>query len=325
MWYDLQNYRSCRPYRKPGLCMTASILGQLPDDERMLVMSLLACIVDHSTDYLNEVHHISELGGVQYFVRKRNGASPVQPGAYSHPVNIAPMLARLDIAVEAPPPSPQVDRRTSIAIPRASEAFQFTPQAIQAYRDTSELSRAEIQRRIGQALFEIWQGDRSHERTNVLDVPQLCAKWSISEDRFFDNAYILRDLGYASEGRYLESTLEQGNLFLTSPRGLAWANAGFPSLGVDGTPIVNITVHVTVQQVIQEVQQLNLSEEDKERIELLFYRFEQESQHDSPSYKPLQDLLDMATKVKDLAPLLFRFGAQHLDDIHRMSQNLPGI
>lgn len=305
--------------------MHATPLEELTADDRSLVMQLLSCIVDRSNDYLNEVQHFAGGDEVHYFVRVRDARRPEQRSDVTHPTNIAPLLADLGLAIEVPPPHPQIDLRTGSAIPRPSEAFQFTPLAIQAYKDQTHLSSAEIQRRIGQALYKNWQRDRRQRRDEPLDVRQLCDQLGISEEQFFNNAYILLNLGYAYEGRHMECTLENGNLSLTLQKGLAWANAGFPPLGLDGTPIVNLTVHITLQQVIREVQQLDLAEEDKERIELLFRRLEQEVGKEEPSYKPLQDLLDMATKVKELAPLLFRFGADHLDDIQRMSHHLPGV
>ncbi|MGI8483154.1 MAG: hypothetical protein ACR2OU_02695 [Thermomicrobiales bacterium] len=137
--------------------------------------------------------------------------------------------------------------------------------------------RREIQRRIGRELFRNWRKDPHQRHSTEWDIEALTRRIGISQQQFMENAYILCDLGYAIQARHLENSLKNGNLDLTSPKGVAWANAGFPLIGVDGTPVVNVTVNVTLQQVIQEVEGLRISQEDKERIEQLFRQFEGET------------------------------------------------
>lgn len=238
---------------------------------------------------------------------------------------MTPLLVAAGLAVEADPPSPRIDRKRNLVIPRQSQAFHFTALAINAYKSTFDLLPTEVQHRIGNTLLEHWHTYRGGRGAKPIDIPNVCKAIGVNQDQFFQNVYILKSLGYVYPGRYLEGKLENGYVFLTELKGLSWANAGSPPIGPDGTPVVNVTVNVTLQQVIREVESLRISDEDKERIELLFRRFQEETKKERPSYKPLQDLLDMATKVKELAPVLFKFGADHIDDIGRMTNNFPGL
>ncbi len=303
-----------------------SPLDQLPDDEKRLVMALLSCVVDHADDFVNEVHHLGTTAGVQYFVQVREGQQPSVPHQYTHPTNAAPLLASLQLVIEAPPPRPRIDRRTRTAIPRPSQGFQLTPLALQAYCDAKSVSNAQIQRRIGEELYERWRRDRHRMGDEPIDVGAMSQELGIERDRFVDNLYILHHQGYVLEPPYsLQGALEQGYAYLSPDRGIGWANAGFPDIAQLSSTNVTVTVHVTLQQVIQEVEQLPISQEEKERFELLLRRFDEEARKGEPSYKPLQDALDMLSKVKELAPVGIRFFADHLDDIQRMAHHLPGM
>ena len=70
---------------------------------------------------------------------------------------------------------------------------------------------------------------------------------------------------------------------------------------------------------------LETSPEIKDQLELLLRRFDEEGKKARPSYKPMQDLLDMATKVNDLAPIVVKFFGDHMDTVAKMAEHLPGV
>ncbi len=203
--------------------------------------------------------------------------------------------------------------------------YRFTDQALAWYQQPAPLSNQEIQSRLGQYLFDqhlIGDIDRATDR---LDLGEVAAKLGVTRDRLVANARILEDMGFVTSGPYGGRRIEDGHIYLTKPQGVQWANDGAPPVRADGSPVVSVTVHVTLQQVIQQVEQLDTSEEMKERIELLLRRFEEEAKKDEPSYKPMMDLLEAATKVKDLAPIVVKFFGDHMDTISQMAHRLPGI
>lgn len=304
--------------------MSLGLIEQLDVDDRALVTGLLTCIVDRPEVYRNEVRHFSIDGQTTYVVVTRADVSGNESCRLVHASNIAPYLASLGVVVQADPPPPHVNRRTGRSISKSSQAFKFTPQAIQNHSDINRLPDNEVQRLIGERLYLIWRQQSDRRNSTEHDFDEFSRRLGVTRQRLMENARVLCELGYATQGKHAENSLENGNLDLTSPKGVQWANAGCPPIGVDGAPVVNVTVKVTLQQVFQEVRRLDISEEDKEQFELLLRRFEEETRRTQPSYKPLQDLLDMATKVRELAPVLFRFGADHIDDIGRMAQHLPG-
>ena len=287
--------------------MGVRLLDQLTADVRDVVMPLLSCIVDNAGIYRNEVLMLRGDGETQYIAEVHN-AKHGYHCRQSYSGNIVPILSELGLAV-----------------PISHDSFQFLPSALQAYREQSELTDHEVQRRIGEELFRIWKEDPHRHISTQHDVDELTARLGITRQQYFENARILCVLGLAVEGKHAENTLEGGNLDLASPEGVRWAAAGYPPVGEDRSPTVNVTVHITMQQLFQEVERLPIEEADKERIDELFRQFEVERHKSDPSYKPLQDLLSMASSVKELAPLLFRFGAKYVDDIERMAQHVPGL
>ena len=77
--------------------------------------------------------------------------------------------------------------------------------------------------------------------------------------------------------------------------------------------------------MIQEVELLPISQEDKDRFGLLLQRFEEETRKAAPSHKPRQDALDMPPKVKELAAAGIRFSGDQFDDVQRMAHHVPGV
>lgn len=303
----------------------ASPLDELIPEDRDLTMRLLACIVDNGAVYQNRVVRRPDEIGTRYIVLSKENQSQGPESSQSYPSNITDLLVNAGLAVETPPPSPKVDKKHGLVIPRPSQGFVFTPLALNSYKNRFFLPPTEIQHRIGVELLENWHEYPDDPGVSPIDVSATCKSLGVTEVQFFRNIHILQSLGYVSTGQLMGGTLENGHIFLTEPKGLSWANAGSSPLGPDGSPIVNVTVNITLQHIIQEVEGLNISDEDKERIEILFHRFEVESKKDNPSFKPLQDLLSVAANVKELFPVLFKFGASHIDDIGRMVHHLPGI
>jgi hypothetical protein len=288
--------------------MPKTIFDQIPKDDRDPILGMLRCITDYEDEFVNEVHYMSSSEGHEYFVQSRNHRRTSVSHRFRHIKSLSPTLMRLGLIT-----------------PHSHTSFEFRQEAIDAYRTRNFVPNAEIQRRIGEEVHGHWRKHRHDMHDERLDVDALAAELGVERDRIIDSLDVMHRAGILHESRYShQGTLDLGYAYLAD-RGFEWSNAGFPDIATWNQSRVNVAVHVTLQQYIQQVEALPISDDDKAKFERLLRRIEEEGKNDEPSYKPVQDALDMLSKIKELAPIGIKFFSDHMDTIQRMAGRMPGV
>ncbi|MDP9368182.1 MAG: hypothetical protein M3Q03_07895 [Chloroflexota bacterium] len=299
--------------------MSASLLDQLPPSDRQLVMTLLSFVVDFPDDHCNEVHFLNYGRGTLYSVETYDDRPSHHDRELEHPTNIVHLLERLNLASIIPPNPPRMVRG-KLKVPESTR-FNFTPTALELYRRATTLTDQDVRRRLGEYLYD--QYLQHGEAPIHFDVEGIAQHTGLEPSRIRSQTRVLYGVGLVGGIRPVGGEEEFVCIHLSKPAGVRWAATGFSdTLGESST---TVHVNITIQQVLQEAEGLPIAPEDLERFELLLRRLEEEGQKERPNYKPLQDMLDMASKVKELAPLVIRYGAAHLDDIQRMVGHIPGV
>lgn len=276
---------------------------QLDERDRRIVEQALYGIVELPDIHVNLLLVTREQDGFAYSVGEHAGAaaSPL-PQPFRSPNDITAPLLALGYLVET----------------ETAGHFRFTDAALAWRRQPTPLSNQEIQRRLGLYLFDSLQDRGPYAGADRLDLDEVARELQAPRERLIANARTLELLGYVKSGLADQMTIDDGFLSLTQPKGVQWANDGAPPIRADGSPAAQGTVGITLQEAIREVEQLELPADLRDRLELLIRRFDEETKKGRPSYQPLQDLLDLGGKRKEIVPLLFRLGANHIDDIERM-------
>jgi hypothetical protein len=298
--------------------MTLKPLDDLTEHDVSIVRQMLRAVVEHPQIYVNRIHIRPQKKGrndlvfhrFEYYVGRHNSQSPspISRNFYSEN-NIGEYLLALGYVTK--------DRNEGW--------YNFTPEAMDWYRQPEPVTDQEVQHHLGEYLLERFHEGEDYLNPRPIDFAALAQDIGVPLDRLLSHARLLIRMGFMTEGAVQGEGLEDGYLLLTDHKGLPWANAGAGPISADGNPIINVTVQITLNQVIEQVEALDLPQETKDQVELLLRRFDGEKQKGRPSYKPIQDLLDMAGNVKEVAPTIIRFLGEHADDIERAIRSLPGI
>lgn len=224
----------------------------------------------------------------------------------------------------------------SIISPGDSMAFAFTEEAFAWYQAQMAPSESEVRKSIGSSLYHEFLDDADHG----LEAAEISERTGIDQTQVKRQLRVLAKLEHAEEmvnpGSFIGSTALGSEIHwlsdpsatrytLQSPEGVRWAAAGFPEISYGQSTNLSVTVVLTLQQAVQQVEALPISEDDKARFERILRRFEEEGAKEAPSYKPLQDGLDMLSKVTALWPVGFKFFTQNLDTIERMARHVTGM
>ncbi len=201
--------------------------------------------------------------------------------------------------------------------------FEFTEEAKEWYRRASAPTDQEIQHRLGLYLLTQLQQQGQYIGRQEIDLDVASQELRVSRDQLVTNARTLEYMGYVDSGPADQMSVEDGFIFLTKPKGITWANAGAPPIGPDGTPIVNVTVHITLKQVLDQAERSGLSEEDKNRFEELMIQLASEKKQRRDILTTVKDLLDVTKNTKELWPTVIKFATEYGDDIQRGLQQLP--
>ena len=143
-------------------------------------------------------------------------------------------------------------------------------------------------------------------------------------DRLLANARALEMLGYVKSGPADQMTIEEGFIFLTTPRGVTWANDGAPPIGPDGRPSAVAPARIAPHQLLDQAERSALSERHKERFQTLLTRLERDKQQGRDMVDTVKELLDVAKNGEELLPAVLRFAAEQIEDVQRATQQRPG-
>lgn len=302
--------------------MDEPIIDGMSEEERQLLLDLLRCVSEQ-----NEEHRVVS----------RNSGNSRRPTAISLELDGVNPTSFSQPRLVTWNPLQSWERRGFLHpdLRTSDIAYQFRESAISWYRRTRRLSDADVRRLLGQFLYQQYL---TSDEPGEFDPEAVATELGIDSNRLKAQLKVLIsiELVSATEGWNFGSTNPGSGQFewalpsrsyvsLAEPRGIEWAVKGFSDLLLSDTPVVNIDVTVTLQQYIHQANNLPISQENKDRFELLLRRVEEEAEKENPSYKPVQDTLDMLTKVKELAPIGLRFLADQMDTIQRMTRHLPGI
>lgn len=299
-------------------------IGRLHEDEYQALRNLIHCVLSHEGDYY--ITDRIESSTRTSFTVKPSTANPKHSYSVVFLDGTEPPLSQPIVCRS------NLDRRlsgigyTEGCFEIGSDIFRFTQSGLSALREEFPPNNIEVMRYIGHALFLAWQEHpRALKSSFHLDVEPFCDRRGIKQKQFAVQSNLMVQLGLARFSGHAENHVHDGYVWLT-PEGLDWASRGFPDRVGSEAPTTNVNVEVQVlTQFIHQVEELPISEDDKARFERILRRFEEESGKEEPSYKPLQDGLDMLTKVKELWPVGFRFFSQNLDTIERMARHIPGV
>ena len=256
--------------------------------ERNLVNNLLERLSIPGFRYLNKVLHNYSDGDYSYILLAEPGTN-TNSSTGTLPTDMTPRLEPAGMIVR-----------------ESKDIFSFTPAAFTWYQHGVTPSAESIQRMIGEEMFQRY---REYQRTRIrqdqiIDVAELLERTGLTRDHYVINARILTGLGIAKQGPFTEHTLETGGLLLTEPRGLGWANSGFPLAADAGTTTVVVNLRLEIRLTIEQIPQLPIDDELKTKLEIALGRLDREQDNENPSYGPIKDLLEMAASSAQLFPVI---------------------
>ncbi len=278
--------------------------------DQNIVRQMLRGIVNHPDNHINTlVMHRSKPEEFTYYIGRDSNQPPspiVQP--WHSPNNFTQALLALGF----------LDKT------KTEGQFTFTSIAITWYETSSALSDQNVQKQLGLYLFEQLKREQGEYGWNPIDLADAAKKLRVTEARILTNARILQLMGYVRGGQTFGTVNPaEGYIFLTQPRGVSWANAGASPIGPDGSPVINVTIRVTLRQVLQQAEESGLSSEEKQRFEDLLVQLASEKKKGGNVLETVKNLLDIAKNTKELWPSIAKFAVEHADDAGQFLQNIP--
>jgi DNA-binding MarR family transcriptional regulator len=201
--------------------------------------------------------------------------------------------------------------------------WQFTPKALDWYRDNSGPSDDEVRKKIGRIIADT---DPLNEWSSY-QAEALARDIEISPERATREVSVLVNAGFLERRKSRGSEL--GWLRFTSPKGVVWAAADFPPIAGFGTHQTNVTVSVSVQvtAIIEQAREANVSKEQLLQFEALLQRAaaELEKPPGKGKFEAIKDLVAFAANIKELVPLAGQFVAENGDKIQGLSDAVGNI
>ncbi len=197
------------------------------------------------------------------------------------------------------------------------EKFRFRPEILSWYRELHPLTDAEVREAVGRHIFELATTDGTLVN---LDAEAWRGTIGASNERIVAAVRGLEGAGFIKNTYPIGSNVP-GFCQLTE-RGFQWAMIDFKAdRGL--SPRVEVTVNVEIQQVIDVIANLPVSDEERKVYELTALRLERELQKSRPAWSVIKDALEMAANSKELAVPLVTVLANHKDQIVNAIQQLP--
>ncbi len=268
-------------------------------------MQMLSAVVEHPETYQNRigVEHASVHGNYEYFLVEQAGAASTpfpQYGVLS--MQVMPVLVHYGFVEKD----------------GTDGWYRFTNKAIDWYRERG-VSNHEIQKRIGEALFERYGRDVDYPTAD-----ELVVLLGVTPDRVHRNLEILVDLGYVLPDLHVwmdgMPPPPPSTYALSRSTGLLWANGGFRPIGLDPVPVVNVEVRNEINIAISEARAGDVPRELLERFEARFRRIEEELEKPQGRFEPVKEMMETANQSKDLLGPAVRFLFRNWDKIQQLGE-----
>ena len=201
--------------------------------------------------------------------------------------------------------------------------WQFTDRALAWYQENSGPSDDEVRKKIGRIIAHT-------DPTNnwsYYQAEKLAEEVEISPER------LSREISVLTHGGFLErrkaSGSDLGLMRFAPPKGGLWAAADFPPIGTFGLQqtTVNVSLHVEVRTIIEQVQTSGLDPALLEQYELRLRRVEEELQKPDGQgrLQTVHDLVETANGSKDLLIPTVGFLASHADKIKTFVEGIGNL
>lgn len=289
-----------------------------PDDREAirLIMDMLKATAGyqgHSAGFsVDTVWSGSNRTGYTYFLG--SSAGPSDPSFENNRTlkrDITPKLRELEFII--PSKHPNI----------VAGFWQFTPDALDWYRDNSGPGDDEVRKRIGRIISDT----EPLNEWNSYDPEALARYIEISPERVTREVARLVNAGFLE--RRKDRGLSLGWLRFTSPKGVLWAAVDFPPIATFDShqTTVSVSVSVEVTNIIEQAREANVSKEQLLQFEALLQRAatELEKPPGKGKYDAVQDLVAFAANIKELVPLAGQFVAENGDKIHGLVDTIGKI
>ncbi len=281
--------------------MALQPLDDLDPEEQRVVIQLLRGVVDYPEIHISsfQMYRTRPVDGYEfdYFIGRQSGvgASPIP----------LPLRSKLNLATA-------MEGRGYVRKTKQDGWFEFTDEAVAWYRQSKDLTDEDIRRRLGYFLLK--QLQQSAQVTyEPLDLDRVAAELQVPRDRLVVNARVLLHGGYVEEGPFLDRSVDDGFIFLTQGKGIPWASNGAHAL---------ISVGVSLDQTVKQIQQLPIEEGVKDTLELALRRFDAEETQEELAPRALTMLLSVAGRVRGVAPIIVAFLSDRLDATAKLANRL---
>jgi hypothetical protein len=295
------------------------LTDNFPDDGEAvrLIMDMLKATVRypqaHAAGFdVDVVWNGTNRTGYSYFLGSSGGPSDPSFENYRKlSRDITPILRELEFI-------------TSSKYPNIKSGFwQFTPRALDWYRENSGPSDDEVRKKIGRIIA---QTDPTNN-WSYYQAAKLAEEVEISPER------LAREISVLTGGGFLErrkaSGSDLGLIRFALPKGVLWAAADFPPIGTFGQQQTTVTVslHVEVRTIIEQVQSSGLDPGLLEQYELRLRRVEEELQKPDGQgrLQTVHDLVETANGSKDLLIPTVGFLATHADKIKTFAEGIGNL
>jgi hypothetical protein len=278
-------------------------------EAQTLVRQMLSAVVDYPGVHRNWLNvRRGRDGSWQYFVGQK-GAQSAYPQYQSLSIPLFPSLSTHG----------WIEPKTDENAP--AETWRFTEGALAWHKQKSApaaLTAHQVQRRIGEALFE-----RYAKGSGPLDLDVLAEQIGITRGQLDLQLDLLIRLEFAQRrppighSDHIASFPEEGDVQLTT-KGLLWANSDLPPITMDRVPVVNVHAHVAldVTPLLRVLPLLSLPPETRAEAEELAEELQE------PTIEKVGKLMELGANTKELLLPVFQVLVGNADKIGHVLQQL---
>jgi hypothetical protein len=293
------------------------LTDSFPEDREAirLVMDMLKATVHYEGHapgfHVDVLWNGTNRAGYCYFLGSSGG--PSDPSFENHRVlsrDIVPVLHDLKFITPSQHPNVQ-------------SFWQFTPEALDWYRDNSGSSDDEVRKRMGRIIAETDPlNEWSYYRAETM-----AQEVGVSTERLSREVAVLTGAGFLERRKSSGSDL--GLIRFVLPKGVLWAAADFSPIAGFDTHQTNVHVSVSVQvtTIIERARETDVPKEQLLQFEALLQRAaaELEKPQGAGKYEAIKDLVAFAANIKELLPLAGQFVAENGDKIQGLADTIGNI
>jgi hypothetical protein len=284
-------------------------LDEIHPDAKRLIKQMLAAAVEYPNVHSNALSITrTREGDYDYFLGRHGGRTSPLQNHQRMPVYLRDTLVHHGIL--GPKINPQWTDSVS----------SFTKKALEWHRAYGGPNPDAIRRLVGRVVRR-----DSANPDAWFDAAAVAIEFNVPEANIREQARILVGTRHIVEERDRPGNF--GILRFTNPKGELWAEQGFPSIHGENLVQVEVSVAVTVNNIIEQAREKPIPAETLLQFEALMRRAQEELEkpRGQGSFERVSELMTFAANVKELAPLVGSFLSEHGDKIQGLADAAGNI